>query len=57
MAQWVINLPVMQGTQETRPRVEKIPWKRAWQPIPACFPGESMDRGAWWVIVHRVTNS
>ena len=23
------------------PRVGKIPWRRAWQPIPVFFPGES----------------
>ena len=23
------------------PRVRKIPWKRAWQPTPVFFPGES----------------
>ena len=24
----------------------KIPWRRAWQPIPVFLPGESLDRGA-----------
>ena len=36
------------------PWVRKIPWSRKWQPTPVFLPGESMDRGAWWVIVHRV---
>ena len=35
------------------PRVGKIPWISKWQPIPF-LPGESMDREAWWVTVHRV---
>ena len=29
------------------PWVRKSPWSRAWQPAPACLPGESQDRGAW----------
>ena len=39
------------------PRVRTIPWRRAWQPTPVCLPGESMDRGAWRAIVHRVVKS
>ena len=39
------------------PWVEKIPWKRAWQPTPVFLPGESMDRGAWRATVHGVTQS
>ena len=35
---------------EFDPWVRKFPWRRKWQPTPLC-----MDRGAWWVIVHRVT--
>ena len=34
----------------------KIPWRRAWQPIPVFLPGESL-RGAWWAAVHGVTQS
>ena len=37
------------------PWVEKIPWRRAWQPTPVFLPG--MDRGAWQATVHRVTES
>ena len=36
------------------PWVGKIPWRTEWQPIPVFLPGKSMDRGAWWAIVHRV---
>ena len=39
------------------PWVGKIPQKRAWQPTPTFFPGESMDRGAWWATVLRVAKS
>ena len=39
------------------PWVRKIPWRRAWHSTPVFLPGESMDKGAWWVIVHKVTES
>ena len=35
--------------------VRKIPWRRMWQPTPVFLPGESLDRGAWWATVCRVT--
>ena len=38
------------------PWVEKIPWRRAWQPTPG-FLENSMDRGAWQAAGHRVTKS
>ena len=36
------NYPLF-AMQETgfHPRVEKIPWRRKWQPTPEFFPGES----------------
>ena len=39
----VKNLPAMQETQEmwVQSLVRKIPWQRAWQPIPVFLPGES----------------
>ena len=39
----VKKLPAMQEPQEHgfNPWVEKIPWKRAWQPTPVFFPAES----------------
>ena len=40
-----------------KPWVGKIPWRRKWQPTPVFLPGESMDRGAWRVIVHRDAES
>ena len=32
--------------------VRKIPWRRAQQPTPIFLPRESMNREAWWAIVH-----
>ena len=42
---------------EFDPWIVKIPWRRAWQSSPAFLPGESIDRGAWLVIVLRVAQS
>ena len=36
----VKNLPAIQDTW-FNPWVGKIPWRRAWQPTPVFFPGES----------------
>ena len=37
--QVVKNLPAMRKTGFD-PWIEKVPWRRAWQPTPACLPGE-----------------
>ena len=40
----VKNLPACAGDREggrLHPRVRKTPWRRAWQPTPVFFPGES----------------
>ena len=34
--------------------VQKIPWKRAWQPTHYSCLENPMDRGVWQAIVHRV---
>jgi len=49
----------MQELQETRVRSQgwEDPWRKAWQPTPVFLLGESMDRGAWWATVHKVTLS
>ena len=40
------------------PRVGKIPWRRAWQPIPVFLPGESPRTvHDWWAAVHGVAES
>jgi len=36
------------------PAVGNISWRRAWQPTPDSHLESPMDRGAWWVTVHRV---
>ena len=35
------NLPANADMQERHPWVGKIPWGRAWKPIPVFLPGES----------------
>ena len=40
VAQMVKNLPTMWETW-VRSLVGKIPWRRAWQPTPVLWPGES----------------
>ena len=39
------------------PLVDKIPWRRKWQPTPVFSWKNPMDRGAWWATVHRVSKS
>ena len=48
------------------PWVGKIPWRRAWQPIPVLLPGKcygqrslenAMDRGGWQATGHGVAKS
>ena len=55
----VKNPPAVQEMQGTwiDPWVGTIPWRSTWQPTPVFSPGESIDRGAWWGAVHRVTKS
>ena len=39
------------------PWVGKVPGNRKWQLVPVFLPGNSMDRGTWWAIVHGVAMS
>ena len=39
------------------PLARKIPWRRPRQPTLVFLPENPMDRGAWWVTIHRVTKS
>ena len=39
------------------PWVGKIPWRRAWQPMPYSCLENPMDREAWRAIVHRFAKS
>ena len=52
--------PVCQCRRHKRlqfsPWVQKIPWRRAWQPTHYSCLENPMDRGVWQAIVHRVAN-
>ena len=52
MAQMVKNLPAI-----FHPWVGKIPWRKQWLSTPVFLLGNPMDRGAWWVIAHRIKES
>ena len=57
VAQTVKNLPAMQETWFD-PGVEKIPWRREWQPIPVFLPGEFHgQRSLAGYTVHEVVKS
>ena len=48
---------LQRGRPMLDPWVGKIPWRRAWQPIPVFLLENPMDRGAWWATVHAVSES
>ena len=58
MAQWVKNTPAMQEIQEMQIRfwIQKIPWRRAWQPTSVFLPGKSHG-GALQAPVQGVAQS
>ena len=39
------------------PWVGKVPGRRTWQPTQYSCLENSMDRGAWWATVHRITQT
>ena len=39
------------------PWIRKVPWRSAWQPIAALFPGESRGQRSWRAVVQRVAKS
>ena len=53
--------PVRQCRRHERhrfsPWIGKMPWRRAWQPTPVFFPGESPGQRTWWAVVHRIAKS
>ena len=53
MAQMVQNLPAMKKTG-FHPCVRKIPWRKNSYPLQYSCLENSMNRGSWWAIVHRV---
>ena len=59
MAQQVKNPPAMQEIQEMQVRswIQKIPWRRAWQPTPVFLPRESYGQMSLAHSVHRVAKS
>ena len=52
----VKNLPAMKGPGFD-PWVEKIPWRRKWNPLQDFCLGNLMDRGTWWTTVHGIAKS
>ena len=61
MAQWVKNLPATQEKQETE-LVESLGQDNPLaaekgNPLQYSCPENSMDRGAWWATVQRVTKN
>ena len=59
MAQWAKNPPATQEIQEMQIRswIQKIPWRRAWQPTPVFLPRESYGQRSLAHSVHRVAKS
>ena len=60
MAQWIKNLPAMQGIQETWVQSldleDPLEEEMATHSSYSCL-GNPMDRGAWQAAVHRVTKN
>ena len=57
----VKNLPANEGGaglicwSKIKLWVQKIPWRRQWQPTPVYFPRNSVDRRAWLAKVHGIS--
>ena len=51
-----VKNPLRCGRRVFDPGVEKIPWRRKWQPTPVFLPGKShgLYMGMWWVTAHGV---
>ena len=45
------------GVAGSIPGSGRFPWRRKWQPTLVLLPEKSMDKGAWWAAVHRVSKS
>ena len=37
--------------------VGKVPLNRKWHPTPVLLPGNPMNRGTWWVIIHGIAKT
>ena len=57
VAQMVKNLPAVQDTWISIPESGRPTGEGNGYPLQYFCLKNSMDRGAWWSIVHRVTNS
>ena len=56
----VKNLPASAGDRRvvgSIPGSGRFPQRKKWPPAPVFFPAKSMDRGAWWAMVHGVAKS
>ena len=47
----------VKGEPDSIPGSERSPREGDENPLQHSYLGNSMDRGAWWAIVHGVTNS
>ena len=45
------------GEPDSIPGSERSPGEGDDNPLQHSYLGNSMDRGAWWAVVHGVTNS
>ena len=57
MAQMVMNLPVMQETQGLIPASARSPREGNSYPLHCSCLENSVNTGAWWAVVYRVTKS
>ena len=53
----VKNLPANVGDPDLIPGLGRSPGEGNGIPLQSSFLENSMDRGAWWVTVHRVAKS
>ena len=51
----VKNLPANAGDMVSIARLDRSPGEGNGNPLQYSCLGNSMDRGAWWATVHRVT--
>ena len=57
VAQWVKNLPANAGAKGSIPGLGRPPGEGHGNPLQYSCLENSMDRGAWWTIVHGVAKS
>ena len=62
LSQWLSSKESACNAENARdtgsiPGLERVPWRRPWQPTPISCLENPVDRGAWQATVHRVTKS